>query len=59
MDTIAGLSIREEHLKGKYFFYDGCLIFPDNDPTETDDRLLRLAADVLVDIYENMKESDT
>ena len=59
MDTIAELAVRDEHLRGSYFSYDGCELFPvDTDTTEEKDQLMRLAADVLLDILENMRGSD-
>lgn len=55
MDTIASLTVRDEHLRGSYFSYDGCMVLPADDNTDTSDQVLRLAADVLIDILENME----
>lgn len=56
MDTIASLTVRDEHLRRSYFSYDGCMVLPADDNTDTSDQVLRLAADVLIDILENMEE---
>ena len=58
MDTIASLTVRDEHLRGRYFSYDGCKVLPADDNTDTSDQVLRLAADVLIDILENMEEHE-
>ncbi|MCR5730509.1 MAG: hypothetical protein K6G20_09175 [Ruminococcus sp.] len=55
MDTIASLTVRDDHLRGSFFFYDGCMVLPADDNTDTSDQVLRLAADVLIDILENME----
>ena len=56
MDTIAELTVRDEHLRGNYFSYDGCELFPaGTDTIEDEERLMRLAADVLLDILEKMR----
>ena len=55
MDTIASLTVRDEHLRGSFFSYDGCMVVPADDNTDTNDQVLRLAADVLIDILENME----
>lgn len=58
MDTIASLTIRDDHLRGSYFSYDGCMVLPADDNTDTSGQVLRLAADVLIDILENMEEHE-
>jgi hypothetical protein len=55
MDTIASLTVRDEHLRGSYFSFDGCMVVPTDENTDTNDQVLRLAADVLIDILENME----
>ena len=49
------LTARDEHLRGSYFSYDSCMVVPTDDNTDTSDQFLRLAADVLIDILENME----
>lgn len=47
-------------MRGKSFSYDGCELFPaDTDTAENEDQLMKLAADVLIDILENMKGENT
>lgn len=58
MDTIARLTVRDEHLRGKYFSYDGCEVFPADNDIEDEDQILRLAADVLIDILGNMEKNE-
>ncbi|MBQ6212582.1 MAG: hypothetical protein IJJ57_06790 [Ruminococcus sp.] len=42
-------------MRGSFFSYDGCMVLPADDNTDTSDQVLRLAADVLIDILENME----
>lgn len=59
MDTIAELTVRNVHMRENYFSYDGCEIFPqDTCKINKEEQVLILAADVLIDILENMRSED-
>lgn len=46
-------------MRGNYFSYDGCEIFPqDTYKINIGEQVLILAADVLIDILENMRSDD-
>lgn len=45
-------------MRGKYFSYDGCEVFPADNDIEDEDQILRLAADVLIDILGNMEKNE-
>lgn len=45
-------------MRGKFFSYDGCEVFPADNDIEDGDQVLRLAADVLIDILENMEKNE-
>lgn len=46
-------------MRANYFSYDGCEIFPqDKCKINIEEQVLILAADVLIDILENMRSED-
>lgn len=45
-------------MRGNYFSYDGCKLFPADDDI-MEDQLMELAADVLIEILEEMRKTDT
>ena len=58
MAIIAELTMKDTHLRGKYFSYDGCETYPvDPDSEDAEKELMRLAADVLLDILEDKGDS--